>query len=78
MPVEKKAGCTVITGNAIRIYQLNVAIQAIRLEARGLRFKGGSVKAAWARKFDLSSRTPAADVVAKIYAEINRIREEGV
>jgi hypothetical protein len=76
MPVEVTEHYTVITGNAIRIYQLKAARKAIEIEAKGMRFKT-RVKASWARHFGLSPRVKPETVIARINEQITHLEKLG-
>jgi hypothetical protein len=79
MPVERTSGGTVITGNAIRIYQLLAVIKVIEAEAKGMHLsKVRNVKAGWAKRLGLSPRAKAEVVIAKLREQIDKLKAEGV
>jgi hypothetical protein len=58
--------------DAIRCAQLLAAKKAIKLEKAGMRHSSGkSIKAAWARHFQMPARSTHDAVIARIDAELN-------
>jgi hypothetical protein len=55
---------------AVRLYQLKAVHPMIRLEGKGLRFRGGSVKAKWAKHFGMRPRVDRDAVLAALDAAI--------
>ena len=68
---------TIITDpRKIRLFQLMCARSAVKLEIQGLRFRGGSVKAKWAKHFGLRATTSRQIVLARIEQEIDGLQAE--
>lgn len=60
------SGAIIVTGEAIALYQLVTVRAALKLEARGLRFKGGMLRTGWAKRLGLKPRASYETVIAEL------------
>jgi hypothetical protein len=74
-PSAQNSGSVIDDPTGIKIYQLLVVRSALKGEALGLRFKGGSVKARWAKHYGLPVRSPHSVVLARVELEINKLKQ---
>lgn len=62
---------TVITGSDIPVAQMMVVRAAIKLEAKGMRHSGGSVRARWAARLGLKPRDSHDKYIAELTRRID-------
>lgn len=77
MSVDTDNATVVLTGVGIEIFRLAAARGAIKLEGRGLRFKGGrSLRKGWAVKMGLPANAKRELVIDVMTAEIERLKAD--
>lgn len=72
--VHADGSFTVNTPDAIRFYQLHALLGAVKLEAKGLKFRGGSRTALAKRRFGIKGKRPAVIAWLEAHIESERAR----
>lgn len=62
--------------NEVAYYRLASLKQRIKLESKGLKFKGGATRPKIAKEFGLTPRAPHAEFVAEIQRRMDVMLEE--
>ncbi len=76
MPVEETEKGYHLTGKAINAYRYMVLKQALKLESKGMKSRGGALRPKLAQEFGLSARAPYEEFIAACEAKVATIKAQ--